>query len=94
MSAISPRSVGIVKPQTALFEQPLSLACGRELAGYEIVYETYGELNTDRSNAVLVCHALSGNHHAAGYHSENDRKPGFEPRLRSSSRFLYIQYQE
>jgi homoserine O-acetyltransferase len=77
MSAISHQSVGIVAPQTAAFEQPLSLACGRELARYELVYETYGELNADRSNAVLVCHALSGNHHAAGYHSEDDRKPGW-----------------
>jgi len=53
------------------------LACGRELAGYDLVYETYGELNAGRSNAVLVCHALSGHHHAAGYHSEGDRKPGW-----------------
>jgi homoserine O-acetyltransferase len=71
------RSVGIVTPQVARFEEPLRLACGRELAGYELVYETYGELNADRSNAVLVCHALSGHHHAAGYHSEEDRKPGW-----------------
>ena len=77
MSAIPHQSVGIVVPQTASFEQPLSLACGRELARYELVYETYGELNAERSNAVLVCHALSGNHHAAGYHSEDDRKPGW-----------------
>jgi homoserine O-acetyltransferase len=77
MNAITPRSVGIVVPQTASFEQPLALACGRELAGYELVYETYGALNADRSNAVLVCHALSGNHHAAGYHSEDDRRPGW-----------------
>ncbi len=77
MSASDPRSVGIVVPQTALFEQPLLLACGRELPAFELVYETYGELNADRSNAVLVCHALSGHHHAAGYHSEDERKPGW-----------------
>ena len=71
------QSVGIVVPQTALFEQPLTLACGRELGPYELVYETYGELNADRSNAVLICHALSGHHHAAGYHSDEDRKPGW-----------------
>jgi homoserine O-acetyltransferase len=76
-SASDRRSVGIVTPQVARFEEPLRLACGRELAGYELVYETYGELNADRSNAVLVCHALSGHHHAAGYHSEEDRKPGW-----------------
>ncbi|GAB3283126.1 homoserine O-succinyltransferase MetX [Parahaliea aestuarii] len=70
-------SVGIVSPQTARFEEPLTLACGRELAPYELVYETYGELNAARSNAVLICHALSGHHHAAGYHSDQDRKPGW-----------------
>jgi len=69
--------VGIVTPQVARFDEPLTLACGRTLSGYELVYETYGELNRDKSNAVLVCHALSGNHHAAGYHSEEDRKPGW-----------------
>jgi len=70
-------SVGIVTPQVARFEKPLTLTCGRELQSYELVYETYGELNDQRSNAVLVCHALSGNHHAAGYHSPDDRKPGW-----------------
>ena len=71
------RSVGIVEPRIARFEQPLALACGRDLAEYQLVYETYGELNEERSNAVLVCHALSGNHHAAGYHSAEDKKPGW-----------------
>ena len=70
-------SVGIVEPRTARFAEPLKLACGRDLADYELVYETYGVLNDERSNAVLVCHALSGNHHAAGYHSPDDRKPGW-----------------
>jgi homoserine O-acetyltransferase len=70
-------SVGIVTPEVASFDLPLMLACGRELARYELVYETYGELNADRSNAVLVCHALSGHHHAAGYHSEDDKRPGW-----------------
>jgi homoserine O-acetyltransferase len=70
-------SVGIVSPQVARFAEPLALACGRELDNYELVYETYGELNPGRSNAVLICHALSGHHHAAGYHSEQDKKPGW-----------------
>ena len=70
-------SVGLVAPQVANFEQPLRLACGRDLPRYELVYETYGELNAQRSNAVLICHALSGHHHAAGYHSEGDSKPGW-----------------
>jgi homoserine O-acetyltransferase len=71
------QSVGIVTPQLARFDEPLLLSCGRELSNYELVYETYGELNTQRSNAVLVCHALSGNHHAAGYHSPDDKKSGW-----------------
>ncbi len=69
-------SVGLVRPQVARFDTPLTLACGRSLNQYELVYETYGELNAARSNAVLVCHALSGHHHAAGYH-EGDKKPGW-----------------
>jgi len=70
-------SVGIVTPQVARFDKPLSLTCGRDLPGYELVYETYGALNDRRSNAVLICHALSGNHHAAGYHSPDDKKAGW-----------------
>lgn len=71
------RSVGIVEPRTAHFREPLKLACGRDLPSYEIVYETYGALNGARNNAVLVCHALSGNHHAAGYHRPEDKKAGW-----------------
>jgi homoserine O-acetyltransferase len=70
-------SIGVVTPQLAQFDTPLTLACGRVLERYELVYETYGELNAQRSNAVLICHALSGHHHAAGYHSADDRKPGW-----------------
>ena len=53
------RSVGAVTPQRARFAEPLALACGRTLADYELVYETYGTLNAARSNAILVCHALN-----------------------------------
>ncbi|MDR2315892.1 MAG: homoserine O-acetyltransferase [Pseudomonas sp.] len=78
MSAGLPEdSVGLVVPQTARFDEPLALACGRSLASYELVYETYGTLNASASNAVLICHALSGHHHAAGYHADTDRKPGW-----------------
>jgi len=70
-------SVGLVTPQIARFAEPLALACGRSLADYQLTYETYGELNASASNAVLICHALSGHHHAAGYHSVDDRKPGW-----------------
>lgn len=73
----SNNSVGLVRPQTAVFNEPLELACGRHLESYELVYETYGELNEDHSNAVLICHALSGHHHAAGYHEAGDKKAGW-----------------
>ncbi|MEA3419248.1 MAG: homoserine O-acetyltransferase [Campylobacterota bacterium] len=58
------------------FSSPLYLESGRILEPYEIAYETYGELNEDKSNVILVCHALSGSHHAAGTY-EGDRKPGW-----------------
>ncbi|RWU26631.1 homoserine O-acetyltransferase [Pseudomonas alkylphenolica] len=78
MSTVFPEdSVGLVTPQLAQFDEPLALACGRSLASYELIYETYGTLNSSASNAVLICHALSGHHHAAGFHSPNDRKPGW-----------------
>lgn len=70
-------SVGLVTPHKAHFGDPLALACGKTLPAYDLVYETYGELNAARSNAVLICHALSGHHHAAGYHSNDERKPGW-----------------
>ena len=70
-------SVGLVQPQKLAFDMPLELDCGRSLPGFELVYETYGELNADASNAILICHALSGDHHAAGYNSMEDRKPGW-----------------
>ncbi|MDM1708527.1 homoserine O-succinyltransferase MetX [Thiopseudomonas alkaliphila] len=70
-------SVGLVTPQVAEFEQPLELDCGKTLPAYQIIYETYGQLNAAGSNAVLICHALSGHHHAAGYHSPEDKKPGW-----------------
>ena len=78
MSTAFPQdSVGLVTPQVMQFAEPLALACGRSLADYQLMFETYGELNATASNAVLICHALSGHHHAAGYHSVEDRKPGW-----------------
>ncbi len=70
-------SAGLVTPQTLRFSEPLALDCGRTLDEYQLVYETYGELNASCSNAILICHALSGDHHAAGYHSLDDKKPGW-----------------
>ncbi|MFA5939285.1 MAG: homoserine O-acetyltransferase [Sinimarinibacterium sp.] len=70
-------SVGLVVPRRVPITQPMTLDCGRTLPQHELMIETYGALNAARSNAVLVCHALSGDHHAAGYHDEQDRKPGW-----------------
>jgi homoserine O-acetyltransferase len=70
-------SVGIVAPKTAHFNEPLQLKSGQVLPQYHLVYETYGELNADKSNAVMICHALSGHHHVAGKHSEDDKYPGW-----------------
>ena len=70
-------SIGIVAPQIAHFNEPLTLKSGQVLPQFNLIYETYGELNADQSNAVLICHALSGHHHVAGRHSENDKNPGW-----------------
>ena len=70
-------SVGIVAAQTAHFEQALSLKSGAVLPQFDLVYETYGKLNADQSNAVLICHALSGTHHVAGKYSADDKYPGW-----------------
>lgn len=69
-------SVGIVCAEKILIEKPLTLACGVVLPSHELMVETYGSLNADKSNAILICHALSGDHHAAGRY-EGDEKPGW-----------------
>ncbi len=70
-------SVGLVTPQTAHFDAPLTLKSGAVLDGYDLVYETYGTLNVGKTNAILVCHALSGNHHVAGYYPGQEKRPGW-----------------
>ena len=70
-------SVGIVTPQNFHFAEPLTLECNRALPSFDLMVETYGTLNSDKSNAILICHALSGSHHAAGFHSSDDKKSGW-----------------
>jgi len=65
----------IVTPVTYRFDQPLALRGGAVLPAYELVVETYGTLNADKSNAVLVCHALNASHHVAGWHADASGQP-------------------
>ena len=67
----------IVTPQIARFDVPLKLRSGATLGSYELVFETYGELNAQKSNAVLICHALSGNHHVSGFYDIDQKTPGW-----------------
>src|SRR5665647_339478 len=70
-------SVGIVSAQRTTFDTPLVFRSGAVLPRYELVYETYGTLNADKSNAILICHALSGNHHVAGYYADDPKNVGW-----------------
>jgi homoserine O-acetyltransferase/O-succinyltransferase len=67
----------IAQPQTLSFSQPLALKSGLTLGPYELVYETYGQLNAQRSNAVLICHALNASHHVAGVYPGQDKSEGW-----------------
>jgi homoserine O-acetyltransferase/O-succinyltransferase len=71
------RSVGIVTPRSARFDEPLKLKGGAVIEGYDLAYETYGTLNADRSNAVLICHALNASHHVAGWYAEDPKNVGW-----------------
>lgn len=73
-------SVGLVEKKSYTFAEPpneMMLECGEKLGPITIAYETCGELNADKSNTVLICHALSGDSHVAGYYSDSDSKPGW-----------------
>ena len=72
-------SEGIVETQYFTFGQSpneMELECGEKLGPITLAYETYGQLNSQRNNAILICHALSGDAHVAGYHA-GDKKPGW-----------------
>jgi homoserine O-acetyltransferase len=70
-------SVGIVTPRTAHFDEPLVLKGGAVIDEYELAYETYGALNAERSNAVLICHALNASHHVAGWYADDPKTVGW-----------------
>ncbi len=78
---VAANDIGLVTPFVEQFNEPLTLSDGSVLPAFELVVETYGELNAAKTNAVLICHALSGNHHAAGRHHVSDRKPGWWDQL-------------
>jgi homoserine O-acetyltransferase len=69
--------VGLVAPQDFVYPRAFTFKNGQQLDGLTVRYETYGTLNATRDNGVLICHALSGNHHAAGWHSPTAKKPGW-----------------
>ncbi|MEO7547571.1 MAG: homoserine O-acetyltransferase [Ramlibacter sp.] len=67
----------VVTPQFMEFSEPLALRSGASVRGYALAYETYGVLNADRSNAVLICHALNASHHVAGVYEGQDKSEGW-----------------
>ncbi len=70
-------SVGVVRPRTTRFEDPIALKSGARLDAYDLAYETYGTLNAAHSNAVLVCHALNASHHVAGVYADDPGNVGW-----------------
>src|SRR5690554_2478844 len=70
---VPPGSVGYVAPELIRFDEPLQLISGQVLPQYELAVETYGELNAERNNAVLICHALNASHHVAGICADNPK---------------------
>ena len=71
------QSVGFVKPELIEFTAPLLLECGKSLPSYSLMVETYGTLNAEKSNAVLVCHALNASHHVAGLYEGQEKSEGW-----------------
>jgi homoserine O-acetyltransferase len=81
-------SIGPVVAQRLVVTEPIALAAGVSLPRWELAYETYGELNAARSNAVLICHALSGHHHVAGTYADDPKNVGWWDNLIGPGRAL------
>ncbi|HEY6838607.1 MAG TPA: homoserine O-acetyltransferase, partial [Geobacteraceae bacterium] len=79
---------GIVEPKSVTFDTDLRLESGRILGPITLAFETYGELNRERSNAILVTHAWTGNAHLAGRYSEDEPKPGWWDAIVGPGRLL------
>src|SRR5438128_10366575 len=67
----------IATPQSMSFDAPLPLRSGASIAGYSLAFETYGRLDADKSNAVLICHALNASHHVAGVYEDDPGNTGW-----------------
>jgi homoserine O-acetyltransferase len=74
---LAPGEVGLVTPRDFTYSQPFTFKSNQVIPGFTLRYETYGTLSATRNNAILVCHALSGDHHCAGWHKPDDKKPGW-----------------
>ena len=74
---LAPGEVGLVSPRDFVYPNPFTFKSGQVIPGFTLRYETYGTLNATRDNAILICHALSGDHHCAGWHATTERKPGW-----------------
>lgn len=72
-----PASIGFVEPELIDFDQPLALDCGKVLSKYSLMVETYGSLNAEKTNAVLICHALNASHHVAGQYKGQEKSTGW-----------------
>ena len=70
-------SAGIVETKFFQINEKIELESGIKFGPIQVAYETYGKLNTAKDNAILLLHALTGDAHAAGYHSTDDKKPGW-----------------
>lgn len=77
LAVAASRDVGVVTPRDFVHSHAFTFKSGQSLPGFTLRYETYGTLNVTRDNAILICHALSGDHHCAGRHAPTDRKPGW-----------------